>query len=186
MVDDLHFGRPELLARAADRAVLAGKLTESAAADVVALFAQKCVVDSTLKIVTLNGKSLDEGLADEIAARPHWQPVEARPEIAARADLEARAMSGNVSAHGLLMRELGQADYAAWCKKHGAAPGKKVEQTNENAADQKAKEDRRGNPWSREGWNVSRQGVLVRTLGVAKAAEIARAAGGRIGATRPA
>jgi len=39
------------------------------------------------------------------------------------------------------------------------------------------------NPWSKEGWNVSAQGKLILTMGEKKAAEIAEAAGCRIGST---
>ena len=39
------------------------------------------------------------------------------------------------------------------------------------------------NPWSKAGWNVSGQGKLVLSLGVEKAAQIAEAAGCRIGST---
>lgn len=41
------------------------------------------------------------------------------------------------------------------------------------------------NPWAAGSWNVTEQGRLVRVLGEAKAAGIARAAGSHIGATRP-
>ena len=42
------------------------------------------------------------------------------------------------------------------------------------------------NPWSAAGWNVTRQGQLVKSLGTEKAAQIAAAVGSRIGATKPA
>lgn len=41
------------------------------------------------------------------------------------------------------------------------------------------------NPWTQEGWNLTKQGEMVRTLGVEKAAAMAAAAGSRIGATGP-
>jgi len=40
------------------------------------------------------------------------------------------------------------------------------------------------NPWSKEGWNVSAQGKIVTTMGEKKAAEIAEAAGCKIGSTK--
>jgi hypothetical protein len=40
------------------------------------------------------------------------------------------------------------------------------------------------NPWSKEGWNVSAQGKLVLSMGEAKAAQIAEAAGCKIGSTK--
>jgi hypothetical protein len=41
------------------------------------------------------------------------------------------------------------------------------------------------NPWSKEGWNLTKQGALVRQLGEQKASEIAAQAGAKIGQTRP-
>lgn len=46
--------------------------------------------------------------------------------------------------------------------------------------------NRAENPWTAEGWNLTKQGQLYKTLGAAKAAEMAKAAGVQIGATRPA
>jgi len=42
------------------------------------------------------------------------------------------------------------------------------------------------NPWSKAGWNMTKQGALVRQLGEVKAGEIAAQAGSFIGATKPA
>lgn len=39
------------------------------------------------------------------------------------------------------------------------------------------------NPWSKQGWNITKQGALVRQLGETKAGEIAALAGSHIGAT---
>lgn len=41
------------------------------------------------------------------------------------------------------------------------------------------------NPWSAEGWNVTRQGAAVRSMGIDRAQSLARSAGSHIGATRP-
>jgi hypothetical protein len=41
------------------------------------------------------------------------------------------------------------------------------------------------NPWSKAGWNITRQGALVTQLGAVKAAEIAAQAGSKIGDTKP-
>ena len=40
------------------------------------------------------------------------------------------------------------------------------------------------NPWSRDGWNLTKQGMLVREDG-AKAAKLAEQAGSKVGATAP-
>ncbi len=41
------------------------------------------------------------------------------------------------------------------------------------------------NPWSKEGWNLTKQGQVYKALGEAKAAEIAAQAGCKIGDTKP-
>jgi hypothetical protein len=41
------------------------------------------------------------------------------------------------------------------------------------------------NPWSKEGWNLTNQSKLVRSIGETKAAAIAEAAGCKLGSTRP-
>jgi hypothetical protein len=51
-------------------------------------------------------------------------------------------------------------------------------------SDGSRKRPEKTNPWSKEGWNVSAQGKLVLSLGEAKAAEIAQAAGCKIGSTK--
>jgi len=41
------------------------------------------------------------------------------------------------------------------------------------------------NPWSKEGWNLTKQGAFVREHGEAKAAEAAARVGSKLGATKP-
>lgn len=41
------------------------------------------------------------------------------------------------------------------------------------------------NPWSKDGWSITKQGQLVTTLGEVKAAEVAAQAGCKIGDTKP-
>lgn len=41
------------------------------------------------------------------------------------------------------------------------------------------------NPWSREGWNLTKQGAYVRQHGEAKAAEAAKSVGAQMGQTKP-
>ncbi|HUZ34024.1 MAG TPA: hypothetical protein VMV19_18235 [Xanthobacteraceae bacterium] len=168
MADDLHLGKNELLARAADRAVLAGKLVPSAAADLTEMFRQKCIVDTTLNTVTLDGKSLDDAVAAEIAKHPHWQPENSgAPEIKARTDLEEKALAGSVTAHGLLLRSLGKSDYEKWLTKTGAKPGKAVNDGEHS-----------DNPWAPgPSFSVTKQGKILRALGEDKARAMAKAAG---------
>ena len=45
--------------------------------------------------------------------------------------------------------------------------------------------DRASNPWSQAGWNISKQGSLVRAVGAEKAARIAASVGCILGSTKP-
>jgi hypothetical protein len=51
-------------------------------------------------------------------------------------------------------------------------------------ADGSRRRPEKTNPWGKEGWNISAQGKLILTLGEAKAAAIASAAGCKIGSTK--
>lgn len=42
------------------------------------------------------------------------------------------------------------------------------------------------NPWSAANWNVTEQGKVIKAIGLERAAQIAAAAGSKIGATKPA
>jgi hypothetical protein len=41
------------------------------------------------------------------------------------------------------------------------------------------------NPWSKDAWSVTKQGEVVKALGIEKATAIAKAAGSFVGATKP-
>ena len=45
--------------------------------------------------------------------------------------------------------------------------------------------DNSDNPWSAKGWNLTKQGAIVKEHGMSRAEEMAKAVGSRIGATRP-
>jgi hypothetical protein len=174
----LEHTKNELLARAADAAVLAGKLVPSAVGDIVEMFGSKCVV--TADGVTLNGLSLDAAIAELGKTRPHWSPVNAAdPKIEALDDLRALALTGNATALGKLYRA-DPAAYQAFVAKTGAAPGKVVAADGSNGAS----DPHKTNPFSRASWNLKKQGELVRVMGLDKANEIAGAVGSKVGATR--
>jgi hypothetical protein len=42
-----------------------------------------------------------------------------------------------------------------------------------------------GNPWRFDQWNITRQGQFITRYGAAKAAEFAKLAGSKVGATKP-
>ena len=138
--------------------------------------------------VQLNGLPLDKALTKIVSERPLWQPTGDNPALAAARELEAAALAGDVTAHGKLYTSLGSNKaerdqrYAAWCKEHGAKAGKAAVDKAAAAAD----DDEKNNPWSAANWNVTEQGRIVRTLGIAVAQRLSASQGSSIGATKPA
>jgi hypothetical protein len=94
----------------------------------------------------------------------------------------------SLKARGELLREVGATNYAKLAAEWGsdislrpgkAPAGREGETKKPDAA------ARRDNPFSKEGWNITKQGALVKSLGIEKAGAIAKAVGVRIGDTRP-
>ncbi|AWO88239.1 hypothetical protein ABIE85_007111 [Bradyrhizobium diazoefficiens] len=122
--------------------------------------------------------------------KPHWFFAD---EIQS---LEEAAFGGpknkpNLAARGQLVREVGQALYddlmRRWGASHttnGVRPGPEPKKDEKpRSPESKATQN---NPWSASNWNITRQGEIVKALGLAKAQGIAKAAGSYIGATKPA
>lgn len=141
---------------------------------------------------TPRGKTPADGLPIEDArilehlkaTRPHLFPAPIADDLAER----AFAGRGNITARGQLIREVGQAEADKIAQRYGlrntadTRPGK----SPEGAPRAKGRDNAPSNPWSKSGFNVTKQGQIVRALGIEKAAAMARAAGSYIGATRPA
>jgi hypothetical protein len=185
MADDLHLGTKELLHRVLDDAARRGDIIPSACDDAFIILRDKIEVDRTNNKLMLLGDSLDEGVKKAIASRPHWQPQTDNSAVQAAESLRDEVLSGSVTAHGRMLRQ-DPAGYQKLVQETGARPGKSAATPPANAKDRKAAEDRRSNPFSAEGWNVTKQAGLVKSLGLAKANEIAAAVGARVGQTRPA
>jgi hypothetical protein len=186
-LDLAEYGKNELLHQAIDRAVLGGRMRIEAAKDALDMYGNKCVVDEKTLQITLQGLPLDKALEKIIAGRPLWQPLADDPALKARSELEAAALAGNVSAHGALWKQLGDAGYAAWKKAHAATPGKaaaKGDETKPDADKIEAKGFNGPNPWKAESWNVTAQGKLVAAIGETAAAGIAKSAKSFLGATK--
>jgi hypothetical protein len=107
------------------------------------------------------------------------------------AQLLALARAGNMTAKTRLFVQVGrdQAKLAA------VLADKSITGADDTARDEKGrfvgatpqeKEAAKNNPWSAEHWSVTRQGEIVRRLGVEAAERFARAQNSRLGATRPA
>jgi hypothetical protein len=183
-----EYGKNEMLLQAIDRAVLGGRMKVEAAKDCYDLYSTKCVVDPETCQVTLDNLPIDEGLTRVIKGRPLWVPSGPDPRAVAQTELENAALAGNVSAHGRLLRTLGAEKYQQWCKDHAAKPGKVADEAAAAAALANADDKTKDNPWSSEPgkWSVTRQGQVVRALGIEAAQRIAKAAGSYVGATKPA
>jgi hypothetical protein len=185
-LDLATYGKNELLHQAIDRAVLGGRMRIETAKDCLDMYGDKCVVDEKTLQITLQGLPLDKAVDKIIAARPLWQPTGDDPALKARSELEAAALAGSVTAHGALWKALGDVGYERWKKEHAAAPGKKGKAEGASDDDAAAKGFEGANPWGpAPAWNITKQGALVKALGEAKAAGIAKAAHSHLGATHP-
>jgi hypothetical protein len=198
-----------VLLNALDKQVLAGKMIPKAVDDLYDAFENQCEVSATENAVFLNGKPLDEAVAELVAARPWLAPP--KPQGPSEGDrlaaIQASALAGNVTDHGRLVKEMGQAAYDKWREANKAQPGKDASAGPDVIAEMEATiaalkagkavaapvkvngvdpVSPSRNPWRKENWNLTRQGEVVRALGVAKAGEIAKAAGSFVGATKPA
>jgi hypothetical protein len=169
----------QLLLEAAERAVMAGKLTPTAVADVLAIYSSKCIVDKG-GVVSLNGKSLDDALDDLIAQRPHWKP--AQTVDSSRADIETlktQACAGNLTAFGRLKGRLSPEEFAEWQSKTGAQPGRVAVTPR---TDEQRKAGAAINPWLDDSATANaRRAEFIRQNGAKASAEMARAAGRTLG-----
>lgn len=116
--------------------------------------------------------------ADEIPAwiakckteRPHRFALQSDHDI----DLATRAFVGkNKTAESLLYRAVGKDRFEA------------LKELYANGGPEEQKKERSTNPWSAESWSTAKQFSIIRSLGAAKAAELAKAAGSFLGATSP-
>ena len=158
-----------------------------AAKDCLDMYSDKCVVDEKTLQITLNGLPLDAALEKIIAQRPLWQPTGDDPAVKERSELEAAALAGSVTAHGALWKQLGDTGYAAWKKKHLAAPGRKAAGDAAAEAAAAAGEDpglRSTNPFHRlrkpdgtiDKAVEAQIGGMIAAMGHKKVTDIARAA----------
>jgi hypothetical protein len=103
--------------------------------------------------------------------------------------LLASARAGNITAKGRLVRQLGSlaaADAVLADKANtGADDTARDEKGRFVGATPQEKEAAANNPWG-PNWNATRQGQIVRQLGIEAAQRIAKAANSHVGAVRPA
>jgi hypothetical protein len=144
------------------------------------------------------GETIVEWLANLRKTRPHWFPDYVDPETTeadeTNALIDEATLRPTPASLSALFRKLGEKKALEILKasgvvikpdKHGKiAPGKKVTVGDAGKPEVKS-EDRRSNPFSKEGWNITKQGSLIRSLGATKAAQIAASVGAKIGQVRP-
>lgn len=169
--------------------------------DVRALARGSGIVPTAEDDVLLNfpndgSESFEEFITRIKPTRPHWFPppeighnidpalIEAacgeHPTLGARAKLRDACIAAD--GEDLYVRLLD-----AWgASQKTLAPGRNPKATDKEVEDVRAaRKPQASNPWSRAGWNVSKQGQLVTTLGIEKASAIAVAAGCVVGSTKP-
>ncbi len=119
-----------------------------------------------------NGQTMEQWVKDRQANAPWCFPSET--ELAGNPWSKD---SWNLTAQGRVAR-----DSLDKAHKLAAAAGSHIGATKANPDPHAAANST--NPWSRSGWNLTRQGALLRA-NPAGAAQLAAAAGSRIGATKP-
>jgi hypothetical protein len=113
-----------------------------------------------LKSLPIDGLDLDAAIDKILVERPIFAAREAAPEIKAQADLEAKALAGNVTAYAQLSKQLGPTAFAAWRAKHG----------NINAGQRPKAADKvdPANPWSGDGDRAAQLAIIRAPGGAAK------------------
>jgi hypothetical protein len=138
----------------------------------------------------LTGNAIEDDVAALRKTKPHYYadfaPVSEEQALADR--IEDAMLTPTLTKLGKLYTELGAARFEALCKEWDCdatrlKPGRPPEYARRPEA--KKATNRANNPWSKEGWNISRQGAFVTSQGIEKAAALARAVGCTIGSTRP-
>jgi hypothetical protein len=146
-----------------------------------------CQMQGHICILNATGAALESEMSIKWLQenKPHLLP---RENQIADAEL-AFVGRGNKTAAARLIRELGQAEADRVAQMYGKAhaldnePGVAPKREQQKRGDSTT--EHKGNPFSRAGWNVSKQGQLIRSLGIEKASAMARAVGVTIGATKP-
>ncbi|HUI12988.1 MAG TPA: hypothetical protein VL048_05905 [Xanthobacteraceae bacterium] len=153
-------------------------------ADAKLVLGSLCRMEGTNCVLVETGAPLESDKSMEWlrANKPHLLPVN-------HADADkAFAGTGNKTAAARLIRDLGKAEADRIAQTYGKAhaldnkPGIAPHQKQQKDC---KPNDHKGNPWSSAGWSVTKQGQLVRSLGLEKASAMARAVNSHIGATRP-
>lgn len=144
-----------------------------------------CLMDGVNCVLATTGAPLEseKSMAWLRANKGHLLPADT-------ADADAAFVGrGNKTVAARLIRDLGKAEADRIAQTYGKRdaldnkPGVAPQREQKDASGKPA--DHSKNPWSRAGWNVTKQGAIVKSLGVEKASQMARAVQSHIGAVRP-
>ncbi len=123
--------------------------------------------------------TLPKWIAEQKEKRPHCFVGEGQT------DLESAAFAdGNMTARTRLIKQLGQADADARAKEWGLKSIMDFKTRGTRPGGEQKEKPKADNPWSAEGWSVTRQGQVARA-DFALATRLAKAAGSYVGATKP-
>jgi hypothetical protein len=129
------------------------------------------------------GRTIEDFIKTLKTEKPHCFPS------AQAVDLQEQAFgsSPTLKSRGALYNEVGAANYAKLAEQWGCdaslRPGK-APAGHESETKKPSLAARRDNPFSKQGWNITKQGALVKSLGIEKAAAIAKSVGVKIGDTK--
>jgi hypothetical protein len=120
-------------------------------------------------------KRTKANIGDPDTGKPHWfsAPAVDTPDEAVLYNVDAQVRYAN--AHSV-------AELTSLLAANGLTPGRVLPKPTKDNSGRKAAKD---NPWSAEGWNLTTQSHVWKTLGETKAQEIAAAAGCVLGSTKP-
>lgn len=160
--------------------------TDAQRSDAIAVLTKQCEMVGDVVMLKATAEALDSeaSLAWLQTNKPHLLPPIYERPLADRAFVD-----GNLSARGALVKQVGMTEAnkiaesyglrSAIDPRRGKAPAEpEGKKKNGNA-------DHSKNPFHASAWNISKQGALLRAVGVEKCAGIAASVGSRIGATRP-
>lgn len=165
--------------------------TEAQRTDAIAVLKDKCGLVGGIVVLLATGEAIDADKSRKWIAdnKPHLLPPVFESSLADRAFIGA----GNKSAAAELVKQVGMKEATKIAEGYGkrtpwdTKPGKAPARADDDSTKKKSGNghDRASNPFSKEGWSISKQGSLLRAVGVEKCAAIAASVGSRIGATRP-
>jgi hypothetical protein len=156
---------------------------------------ETAVADAIMRFPNDGSESFSAFLERVKPQVPHWYPpVEPGDDLDAALIEAACGAKPTLSARAALLKAAGPETYGkilrAWgCSERTLAPGVNPKAEAKSASDNDARDKRRkdhsGNPFHKSQWNISKQGALIKSLGLDKANAIAKSVGSHVGATRP-